>query len=67
MFQITMRFKSGKEYNFQCESYETIRGGFTGDLINFSYEGGIGTCPVFYRIDDIESIAVLIEEENKNE
>lgn len=63
MYQITMSFKSGKEYSFSCESYTIDRFVYNGGLANFSYKGGVGMCPIFYRADDIESIAVLKEEE----
>ena len=62
MFEITMGFKSGKEYHFKCEEYK-LEKNLWGDLINFSYENGSGECPIFYRADDIESIAVAIAKE----
>ena len=63
MYQITMVFKSGKEYSFSCESYKIERFAYGGGLANFSYEHGVGICPIFYRVDDIESIAVYAGEE----
>lgn len=64
MFEITMVFKSGKEYHFSCSSYELTKSPLTGGLISFSYKGGSGNCPIYFKTEDIESIAVIAEGEN---
>lgn len=63
MYQITMVFKSGKEYSFSCENYKLERLAYGGGLYNFSYEHGVGICPIYYKDEDIESIAVYKGEE----
>ena len=64
MHKINMRLKSGKEYIFECEHYILEKSKLTGELFKFSYEGGIGECPVFFKIEDIESISEFIDKEN---
>ena len=59
MKEIIVKFKSGKEYRFKCEYYR-IETRF-GELFSFSYEGGIGECPIYFKTEDIESIAKVIE------
>lgn len=55
-----MVFKSGKEYHFRCKSYTLEKFSVSGELFSFSYEGGVGECPIFFRTEDIESIAIDI-------
>ena len=63
MIEMTVVFKSGKEYHFSCTSYKLIKSPLTGGLVEFSYEGGIGNCPIYLSVEDIESIAVISESE----
>lgn len=58
MYKMTMVFKSGKEYRFKCKTYSMETLSATGSLWSFSYEGGVGECPVYFKTEDIESIAV---------
>lgn len=60
MERLIVRFKSGKEYKFKCKSFKIEKFSSTGELANFSYEGGIGECPIYFRIEDIESIGTYI-------
>ena len=64
MCKINMRFKSGKECIFECESYALEKSSLSGELMGFSYKGGVGECPVFFRVGDIESISEFIDKEN---
>lgn len=59
MNEILMRFKSGREFRFKCEEYtiETLK--FDGSLSEFSYKGGVGECPIYFQVQDIECIAVI--------
>jgi hypothetical protein len=57
--KLIMRFKSGAEYCFECDKYTLKTIG--DELLYFSYEGGVGECPIFYRGEDIESIARIGE------
>lgn len=66
MYQIVMRFKSGREYNFKCKSFDVHSNPFN-ELILFDYRGGVGECPVYYNPKDVESIAVVNEEKEKDE
>jgi hypothetical protein len=58
-----MRMKSGNEFHFSCESYTIKSIKFSGEITEFTYEGGRGECPIYFRIGDIESIAEVYEAE----
>lgn len=60
MEKIRMVFKSGKEYNFLCKSYTIEKFSLSGELCRFSFEGGVGECPIFFKVSDIESIGIDI-------
>ena len=64
MHKVNVRFKSGKDCVFECERYVLEKSSLTGDLFKFSYEGGVGECPVFFKVGDIESISEFIDKEN---
>lgn len=63
MHDIIMRLKSGREFRFQCEEYtiETLE--LDGMLAEFSYKGGVGECPVYFRREDVECIAIIGKEQ----
>ena len=63
MYKIVVRLKSGREFHFKCKEYSIKTFKADGSLSHFSYEGGVGECPVYFQIDDIEAIAVVREEE----
>ena len=65
MKHIVLRLKSGREFNFECESYKYTIDKWDGSLINFSFEGAIGEVPVYFNVDDIEAIAILKTENKK--
>ena len=67
MFNITMVFKSGKEYHFKCKDYSITKFQMTESLYSFSYKGGIGECPIYFQVEDIESIAVELEGDEEDE
>ena len=56
MHEIVMRMKSGKEMHFSCKEYkiETLKA--TGELVGFNFTDGIGECPVYLNLHDVESI-----------
>ena len=59
MREMVMRMKSGKEMHFSCKEYqiETLKA--TGELVGFSFTDGIGECPIYFNIKDVESISVI--------
>lgn len=63
MFKIHMVFKSGNEYHFRCKTYSIETFQVSGDLARFSYNDVAGECPVFFRAEDVELIAVEKEED----
>lgn len=64
MHKVNIRFKSGKECVFECKDYSLEKSSLTGELFSFSYKGGVGECPVFFKVGDIESISEFIDKEN---
>ena len=54
--KMIMVFKSGRECHFECDNYSLIKTKDGNEIYEFSYKGGIGECPIFYRGQDIESI-----------
>lgn len=67
MNEIIMRFKSGREFRFKCEEYTIKTFKPTGTLSEFSYKGGVGECPIYYQIPDVECIAIIGKEQNNDE
>ena len=67
MNDIVMRFKSGREFRFKCEEYTIKRFKLDGTLSEFSYEGGVGECPIYFQEQDIECIAVIGKEQNNED
>lgn len=63
MNEIVMRLKSGREFRFKCEEYTIKTFKPTGTLSEFSYEGGVGECPIYYELPDIECIAIIGKEQ----
>ena len=63
MHKVVLRLKSGREFQFKCKSYEIATFKMDGSLLDFSYEGGVGECPIYFQVDDIEAIAIITEEE----
>ena len=63
MYDIMMRLKSGREFRFKCEEYTIETYALNGELSNFIYEGGVGECPIYFRREDVECIAIIGKEQ----
>ena len=61
MNKIILRLKSGREFVFECESYSLQTLKLDGSLSDFTYKGGVGECPIWFSIDDVEAIVVVHE------
>lgn len=61
MTKIILRLKSGREFAFECESYSLQTLKMDGSLCNFKYEGGVGECPIWFNMNDVEAIASICE------
>lgn len=59
MNKVILRLKSGREFVFECESYSLQIFKLDGSLSDFTYKGGVGECPIWFRPDDVEAIAVV--------
>lgn len=59
MNKVILRLKSGREFAFECESYSLQVFKMDGSLCDFTYNGGIGECPIWFKPDDVEAIAVV--------
>lgn len=66
MNEIIMRFKSGREFRFKCEEYTIEKYGLNGTLLEFSYKGGVGECPIYFQSEDVECIAIIGKEEHND-
>ena len=62
MHKMILRLKSGREIVFECESYTIERFKYDGGLANFTYNGGVGSCPLWFAIEDIEAIIEEVEQ-----
>lgn len=60
--ELTICFKSGKEYRFRCEKYKVEHD--EGLLTRVYFTGATGVFPIYFRLEEIESIAVTRKEEN---
>ena len=58
-FKMIMTFKSGKVYHFECDKY-TLKVTGDNEISFFSFEGAIGECPIYFRGEDVESIARVV-------
>lgn len=67
MNEIIMRFKSGREFRFQCEEYTIETYASNGTLTEFSYKGGAGECPIYFQREDVECIAIIGKEQDNDE
>lgn len=65
MHNLVMRLKSGREFKFSCKTYEFERYKFGGTLVRFKYTGGIGECPIYFDVDDIEAIIEITDENDE--
>ena len=63
MHEIVVRLKSGREFQFKCGEYNIKTFKQDGSLAEFTYEGGVGECPIYFQVSDIEAIAITLEEE----
>lgn len=63
MHDIVMRLKSGREFRFKCEKYTIETYALNGELSEFTYEGGVGECPIYFQIGDVECIAAIGKEQ----
>lgn len=61
MNKVILRLKSGREFVFECESYSLQTLKLDGSLSDFTYKGGVGECPIWFSIDDVEAIVVVHE------
>lgn len=62
MKNIIVRLKSGREFRFKCEEYTIETYKLNGQLLDFSYKGGVGECPIYLQREDIECIAIIEKE-----
>ena len=63
--RLCLRLKSGKEFCFSCDKYTITKSNVTGELLEFTYEGGFGECPSYFGLNDVESISRINTEEPK--
>lgn len=63
--RLCLRLKSGKEFCFSCDKYTITKSNVTGELLEFTYEGGFGECPSYFGLNDVESISRINVEEPK--
>lgn len=61
--RLCLRLKSGKEFHFSCDKYTITRSKIADELLEFTYEGGFGECPGYFRLSDVESISRINIEE----
>lgn len=59
MESVILRLKSGREFRFECTEYSIQTLKQDGSLCGFKYEGGVGECPIWFDVDDIEVIAIV--------
>jgi hypothetical protein len=60
-----MRLKSGREFIFSCEKYSIKTYNTTRELASVEFENASGECPIFLKVDNIESISEYIENEEE--
>ena len=65
MHSMIMRLKSGREIKFACKTYKFERFKLDGGLLSFEYTGGVGECPIYFNVDDIELILEIIDEDGE--
>ena len=65
MHNMIMKLKNGQEIKFACKTYELEKFNMGGGLLSFKYTGGVGECPVYFRMDDIETIVEIIDEDGE--
>lgn len=63
MHEIVVRLKSGREFHFKCREYNIKTFKQDGSLAEFTYDGGVGECPLYFQVTDIEAIAIITEEQ----
>lgn len=59
MNKVILRLKSGREFVFECESYSLQTLKLDVSLCNFTYNGRIGECLIWFDPKDVEAIAVI--------
>lgn len=59
MNKVILRLKSGREFEFECESYSLQTFKLDDRLCDFTYKGGVGECPIYFNPNDVEAIAVI--------
>ena len=67
MHKIVERLKSGREFQFRCKEYSIKTFKQDGSLAEFTYEGGVGECPLYFQVSDIEAISIIREEQKNDE
>lgn len=65
MHSMIIRLKSGREIKFACETYKLEKLKMDGELLSFEYTGGVGECPVYFNVDDIEAVMEIIDEDGE--
>ena len=65
MPRLIMRLKSGREFKFSCKTYRLEKYKIDGKLCSFEYTGGVGECPVYFDVNDIEAIIETIYEDGE--
>ena len=62
MIDLILRLKSGKEFRFKCTEYKIEKHKYSGEICAFEYKAGKGECPLFFKVEDIESISRIVNE-----
>lgn len=65
MHSMVVRLKSGREIRFACKTYKFEKANINGKLLSFECTGGVGECPVYFNVDDIEAIMEIIDEDGE--
>ena len=59
MNKIILQLKGGREFVFECEEYSLETFKVNGSICDFTYNGCVEECPIWFATDDIEAIAVV--------
>ena len=62
MSKITISFKNGNEIKLECDSFTVKTSITTGEITSVAWEGEKNINPLFFRIEDIESIVEELEQ-----
>lgn len=59
-YKIILRLKSGREFHFSCEKYSISTTKLSRELIHCDFEGVAGEYPLYFKIEDVESISCIV-------